>query len=188
MNAKLRTLALMLSCGSVYAAPPMVGPVDVFVTNDDTTPVSVKISDSNVPIRFQSERLMTIATNTVGRALSLFEVPVGKTAIVKFVSGQTFTDVDSWVNCSVVRMADESSPLGGGGSHTLLVQKRVRPPRFAGQVADFSHEFSQEMEFYVEGGRFAGFDCTMVPAPTNPSGAIVSLTMTGVLVEAQAGE
>jgi hypothetical protein len=180
MNAKLYTLAFVLFCGPVYAAPPQLGPVDVRVTNDATEPVPVTVSK---PVRFQNERLMTIAPNTTGNAVSLFEVPVGKTAIVKFVSGRTFSPVDSWVSCSVVRMVDDTTPIGNGGSHAVLVQKRLRPPNLAGQAADYSHEFSQEMEFYVEGGRRAGFTCTMIPAPVNP-GAIVRLDMTGVVVDA----
>ena len=121
------------------------------------------VQDVGPPGRFQNEALMIVAQGTTGNSVPLFDVPDGKLAIVKFVSGRTFTDVDSWVSCEVVRM-DNGAPLGQGGSHVVLVSKRVRPPRFAGQDVDFSHEFSQEMEFYVEGGLQAGFSCTMIPA------------------------
>jgi hypothetical protein len=64
------------------------------------------------------------------------------------------------------------------------VQKRARPPRIAGQQGNLSHEFSQEIAFYVEGGRYAGFNCTVIPVPTG-AGAFFSFSVTGILVSAQ---
>lgn len=181
---------ILLTCSVAYAAPPWVEPIDVVVTNDETSAVPVEIinptepffvEDIGPPGRFQEEALMVIDQGTVGRSKAIFDVPEGMLAIVKFVSGRTFTDVDSWVSCEVVRM-ENNTPHGFGGSHNVIVQKRFRQPRFAGQEGDYSHEFSQGIEFYVDGGLQAGFTCIMIPAPTESNGSIVSLGMTGILV------
>jgi hypothetical protein len=123
--------------------------------------------------RLQDEVIMSITAGTTGNSEPVLEVPEGMTAIVKFVSGRTFTPVDSWVSCTVVKMIG-GAPIGSEGAHHVIVQKRFR-------VSDYSHEFSQEMEFYVGGGLQAGFTCTMHPAPTQ--NALIGLNMTAILVD-----
>jgi len=184
--------ALVFVSSPGWADPPSK---DVNVVNTDANPVPVKVTGADAPLLvedidsfatgwFQNEILMVIDQGTVGNSAPIFDVPEGKLGVVEFVSGVTFTPVDSWVRCEVVRMSN-GSPLGNGGAHDVLVQKRFRQPRFAGQTGDYSHQFSQAMRFYVEGGRQVGFSCTMIPGPTADNGAIVSLNVSGFLVDAE---
>jgi hypothetical protein len=165
----------LLLCGNAFSKPDGDKPpleIDVNVVNELTNPVPVKNVD---PVgRLQDEILMTIASGTTGNSEPVLDVPEGKMAIVKFVSGRTFTTVDSWVSCTVVKMTG-GAPIGGEGSHPVIIQKRSR-------ATDYSHEFSQEMEFYVEGGLQAGFSCTMAPAPATDE--LFILTITAILVDA----
>ncbi len=67
------------------------------------------------------------------------------------------------------------TPILGEGSHYVIMQKRSR-------ATDYSHEFSQEMEYYVEGGLQVGFGCALHPAPVG-SIALFGLNMTAILLD-----
>ena len=183
MNRMLVALSAVCLPMLSLAAPPITEPVEVTVANpvlqvevSNADPVPVTIGE---PVRFQEQELLVIAQGSFSEALSLFNVPAGKTAIVKFASGRAVTSVDSFLSCEVVQMSG-SATIGNVGSHQVLVQKR---PRIG--VGDYWHDFSQEMELYVEGGRGAGLSCHLSPASTGPTGTIVSFTLTGIVVDAQ---
>jgi len=159
------------------------GQVQAQINNGVGNPVPVKITGTNPPVRFQSEKLMTVAQGTTGNSVAMFQVPLGMVGIVKFVSGHTFTNVDSWVSCAIVRTDANGTPLGGNGEHVVQMQKQLRPG-----VGDFYHEFSQPMEFYVDnsvvGFNYVGVSCDLVPAPTS-FGDIFQFDITGILESAQ---
>ena len=168
---KLSVIVLTSICSTATFA---IGPPEreVMVVNDDTNPVPVRNVEPSE--RLQDEALFYIGLGTTGASKAVLDIPEGKMAIVKFVSGRGYTPVDSFFECDVVPMVSDSTPLGGVGSAKLITHKSFR-------TSDYQHKFSQEIEFYVWEEK-AGFTCRVFPAPA--SDMLLSVTMTAILVDA----